>query len=368
MFKRIIIAVLLAWLYGCTGTETAGPDGDPYVLLVYIAADNDLWVEAEQKLEALRQGFDPKAGARVLVYMDACQAAPRLVELTAAGGEARAETIAEYPEQNSASAEVLAGVIERVRDMGPASGYGLLVFSHASGWLPQGALSDPAGVTRTVGRDGTDEMELADFAAAIPDGMFDYIVFEACFMAGIEVMDALCGKADYILASAAEIVSPGFTDIYPEHLPRLLRGPEGLLPFARAAFDHYDAQSGWMRSATFSVVRTAGIPALVEFLRSEIEFDPGLDLSGVQPFDRYSSHLFWDLAACCARALGDDAARCAELEALIAECVAWQAATPSFLPGYAGFTIDTHCGLTLYWPQPAFSGLNAIWRETMGLD
>ncbi|MCC8019579.1 MAG: clostripain-related cysteine peptidase [Rikenellaceae bacterium] len=418
-------------LYGCGEEETAGPDGDPFVLLVYIAADNDLSGEAAQKLEALRHGFDGQANARVFVYTDSAGEAPRLVELSATDEGTLAVTVAEYPEQNSASAPVLAGVIEQVRGTGPASGYGLLLFSHASGWLPAGALSDPGGVTytggaanraavpgsRTVGRDGTDEMELADFAAAFPDGLFDYIVFEACYMAGIEVMHLLRDKADYIVASAAEIVSPGFTNIYPEALPMLLAGSGGVVPFARAAFDHYDAKSGWERSATFSVIQTAGIPALVEFLRSEVGFDggtdggdrvsradgtdgvdgidgidgvdgadvtndadgaalmdaaagsgsvvgmEGADLTGVQYFDRNSRHLFFDLADACGRVL--DAEQAARLETLIGDCVVWQAATPTFLSGYSGFAVATHCGLTTYWPQSDFPGLNLRWYEIM---
>ncbi len=59
-------------------------------------------------------------------------------------------------------------------------------------------------------------MEISDFAAALGDCHFDFIVFEACFMAGVEVAWELREKTDYVVASAAEILSPGFTDIYGE--------------------------------------------------------------------------------------------------------------------------------------------------------
>lgn len=55
-------------------------------------------------------------------------------------------------------------------------------------------LQNPAyAVVRSIGKDTEpdtmggrpSEMELADFAAAIPDHQFSFIVFEACLMAGV---------------------------------------------------------------------------------------------------------------------------------------------------------------------------------------
>lgn len=83
--------------------------------------------------------------------------------------------------------------------------YGFIVFSHASGWLPQGTLTSPLSIIM----DKKQEMELSDFAQAIPDKTFNYIIFEAYFMSRIEVAYELKKKSDYILASLAEILSPG---------------------------------------------------------------------------------------------------------------------------------------------------------------
>lgn len=83
------------------------------------------------------------------------------------------------------------------------------------GWDDGGGKDMPEGMTHA-------EMELDEFAAAIPDGTLDFIIFEACLMAGVEVAYALRGKAEYLLASPAEIISPGFTPVYPEALGYLL--------------------------------------------------------------------------------------------------------------------------------------------------
>ena len=46
-------------------------------------------------------------------------------------------------------------------------------------------------------------------------------------MAGVEVAYALRNKTDYLLASSAELLSPGFVPIYAHTLPSLMRSAQG---------------------------------------------------------------------------------------------------------------------------------------------
>lgn len=62
---------------------------------------------------------------------------------------------------------------------------------------------------RSVIVDGNDYMELKDFADAIPDKAFEYIVFETCFMAGIDVAYEFRDKAGYVVASSARLSRQG---------------------------------------------------------------------------------------------------------------------------------------------------------------
>jgi hypothetical protein len=119
-------------------------------------------------------------------------------------------------------------VIARAKALYPDAKFNLLVFSHASGWLPGNSLYTPKFAsdmdTKSIFADNGQQMELMDFATAIPVKAFEYIIFETCSMAGIEVVFQLRDKADYILASSAEIVSPGFTGIYPQYINELAYG------------------------------------------------------------------------------------------------------------------------------------------------
>ncbi|GAB6119698.1 clostripain-related cysteine peptidase [Dysgonomonas termitidis] len=341
----------------------AGPVATQHVLLVYLGGDNNLSGESYAKLEALKKGWDARPGGRLLVYHDAADAAPQLLELCRCDkGNPYTKVIRRYEEDNSAGGEVFASVISEVKKQYPSPGYGLLVFSHASGWLPEGALSDPKSGAKTVLSDGSDQMALADFASAIPVGAFDYIVFEACFMAGIEVAYQLKDKTAYILASSAEIVSPGFTDVYPQAVNDLFEGEPGLRAFAGKAYGYSDGRVGDLRSATLSVIKTSELDALAGFIRENATPGAAVDISGIQHFDRYPSYrLFFDFGDYYGGLLADDQQR-QELHRLVGNAVVWKASTAEFMPGYNGFVIAHHSGLTTYIPQDRFPLLNRAYE------
>ncbi len=146
----------------------------------------------------------PRPRGELLIYADTPQGA-RLLRALPDGTQ---QTVAEYGAENSASPAVLGRTLRETMNAFPAPGYGLVFFSHGSGWLPQGALQSPGRTSsgtigsRSMGRDESDEqtphaeMELEEFASAIADGSPDFIVFEACLMAGAEVAYALRDKAE----------------------------------------------------------------------------------------------------------------------------------------------------------------------------
>lgn len=343
------------------GGELVCSSNPDRVLLIYLGGDNNLSGETFQRIEAIKEGLiQSNVNSRVLLYHDPANAAPVLSELKNRNGQAIADTVAKYEEENSASEIVFAQIINEVKGKYQAKTYGLLLFSHASGWLPDGALNNPA--LRSVIMDGNTEMEMAAFASAIPDRAFDYIVFEACLMAGIEVAFELKDKTNLILASSAEIVSPGFTEIYPQTFGCLTDGD--LTTFASQAFDYFDRQSGEMRSATLSVIRTDSLQLLAEFIANNCRTDREVDVREVQRFDRNRLYrLFFDFEDYYSRLLNSEEQR-DELRRLISNCVVWKQATPSFLVNSNGFVINRHSGMTTYIPQANFPALNSRYEDT----
>ena len=350
----LLLTVLLGLstlLTGCINDDALHEVAVERVLLVYLGGDNDLAGESQQKLDALQKGFDGARCRRVLVYIDSKDQAPTLVELT---GENQQTVLQTYAEENSADAAVFQRVIQQCRSRYPQATHNLLLFSHASGWLPEGSYNNPA--SRSILVDEGREMELRDLAAAIPPNSFESIVFETCHMAGIEVFYELRNKARWIAGSSAEIVAPGFTDLYSTPaLNDLVKGD--VTAFMDAVFTHVDAQTGVYHSGTLSLVETAGLPPLASFIQEHCQLPPPVAVNEVQGFDRYGQSLFFDFEDYYARGLATEAEK-QTLRELLNQTVVWKKATPYFMQGYNGFAINKHSGMTCYIPQAKYTQLN----------
>lgn len=352
------------------------------IIIAYLAGDNSLSSEIEQKITALTAGFlsADYSQNRLFVYYDRRNVSPQLLEISAATENPR-QVLKTYTTQNSASAEVMEQVLNDILKNYSAPSYGLILFSHGTAWLPAGGLEEPYGRenleeraiessrpgTRSVGTDGEDEMELADFASALPlpgNKKWDFILFEGCYMGSVEVAYELKDKTEAIIASPTEIVSPGMTEVYPSALPFLFQPSPELEKFAQAYFNAWDSKTGDYRSATISVVRTGHLEELALLARAAFlrwEPDAGT-ISTLQCFNRNEWHLFFDLKEALMTA---NPALDMYINELWEKIVTYSAATPSFLPGLAyGFTIHTHSGLSCYVPQKDFLYANQGYTQT----
>lgn len=374
------LAVLCVALLGGCVKELAETPAPCRPLVVYMALDNNLREEYSSRLAALRAGWRP--GMELWVYADTPEGAS-LGRMESAPEGVTLRTVERYGAENSASGATLERVLRTVWERCPATGYGLLFFSHATGWLPEGGLQAPL-VSRSIGLDQGSEMSLDAFVSAIPSGMpLDYVVFECCLMAGAEVMLELQGRTPWVLASSAEVVAPGFRPLYESGLEVLTERtrpvPELLAAFGQSYMSHVEGLSGEYRSATLSLIRTPSMPALAEAVRRVTRGfadEEGRDTppAGLQHFDRPGAYgdrpaaaRFYDLEAYVEACLADPDAEAAFRGAL-ADAVVWRDATERFLGGdgspYKGFDIGRHSGLTLYVPRGEFPALNETYRRT----
>ena len=370
------LAVLMALLLSCR--ETPPDEPAKHLLLVYMVGDNNLNNYTLEKIEALQRGFLASPGNKLLIYNDS-GFAPSLIEIVNKKGSNIKHHVNSYGDDtNSANPAVLARIIDEVKTKYPAQSYGLILFSHASGWLPKGYLTTPRSISdaRTIFQDKQSEMELPNFSAAIPDHLFNYIVIEACYMAGIEVAYELKDKADYIVASSAEIVDPGFMYAYEHGINLLFSAPPNLSLlslFTELAYNYLnqttnsDSEYGKSlnSSATFSIIKTGEIENLVAFVRDNCDWSRHINFSRVQDFGRTKDrNLFFDFEGVYSQLLPTDEQQ-RELSRLISKCVVKKYATNYFFGNLPdGFKIDYHSGLSTYAPQNLFPELNEKYTKT----
>lgn len=368
----LLSAFSLLLCTGCSSESQVSLAPARRTVLVYLAGDNSLSDEVGQKQDALVAAWH-NTQDHLLIYQDTRgkEGTPSLLKVICDAGGSYTKVVREYPESNSASPEMFSRVVRDVLTDYPAPSSGLLVFSHGTGWLPPGSyehLRAAAGL-RAILQDNGREMSVADFAVALPDKQFDFIVLEACLMASAEVAYELRNKADYLLASSAEILSPGFTPVYAALLPALFAQPEAALQeAARQYYTFCNNLETPYRSATISVTRLDQMHALANAMGSVYALLPdelpAAALRDLQCFDRSDDRLFFDAASLIAylSASAGPAGRAVAEQATQAlqQAVVYKAATPFFvdLPVY------THCGLTVYIPQAAYPTLNTAWRQT----
>lgn len=353
-------------------------DSIPYsdrTVLVYLVAENSLSNNAYSNLDDMVKGVKNGIGSGSLIcYFDPIDAPPSLIKITAKGQE----TIREYNEQNSASPEVMRSVIEEVRSKYTSSSYGLVLWSHGTGWMParistsrrmstfstapySPLVKRPAATTRAFGQDGNNWMDLDDLQNGIPDKLFDFIIFDACYMSQIEVAYALKEKASYIIASPTEILASGFP--YADIMDNLFASQVDLKGICQDYFDHYNAQTGFNKSATIALIKTEKLQQLSDIAKTiymprlaEIE---SFNILPLQYYDRNYTHTMFDLDQ-FVRLLAPEEAT--QFTKLLNEIIVYKAATPIFLGGNSGggitINMENFSGISTYVPISSYSLLN----------
>ena len=204
-----------------------------------------------------------------------------------------------------------------------------------------------AEVKMQNGQKLSQEMSIQSMAAAIPMHL-DYLLFDACLMGGIEVAYELKDVADKIAFSPTEVLAQGFDY---SNISYLLADEPSIEGFCKLYFDHYNSESGSMRSATISVVRSSGLDALADVCADMFgKYRSSIDTlslnSGIQRYFRSNYHWFFDMEDILVKAGITDEEKAA-LENALDGCISYKAATPQFL----GIEIKNYSGLSMYLPS-----------------
>ena len=443
ILSGLCFGFLIMSLYACIGSEVI--ELPPRrTILFYIGSDTNgldngrAGDEPLDMINAIRAGWIPGRG-EMLIYTDQTNRHPclmRIKDTRAADGLYALDTVYVYSEENSADAAVLNRVIKTVVNDYPADSYGMIFFSHASGWLPQGMLAAPRSsdadrqnmdnrdtanlpvqgkLFAELNQDETDlrslvidrgegvlfEMEYDDFAAAIPDGQFDFIIFEACFIADVILMYELRNKTEYVLASSAEIVSPGFTPVYKNNIMRLYdtRNPVAsvVAGFAQSYIDHIKKsypEDDVLCSAILGLVKTSEMQNLATTVKATLDGimldESTLTVDNIQRFDRPKYNRlnlitsgqrrirYSDFGHTMEHLASDkliSGAHYAAFQTQMAKTIVWKANTKRFLLGnytngepyfaeYDGFFIEHHSGLSTYIEQDVYPVINAAYKNS----
>lgn len=367
-------------------------------VLVYICGDNSLSNIANSNIYSMNScisnGMD---NDNLLVFVDRKGIPASLLHIH----NFKIDTVAVYPDVDSTDPKVLRMVIDEMEKNWKAEHYGLIMWSHGTGWIPtkqlhyvapnmnyaqlrDGSISYDEGMsvlerqrfphgTKAFGwKDLPGQtpnykcMEVDDLVEGIPDGVFDYIVFDACYMGNVEIAYALRNKADYIISSCFEIVSYGF----PYHIVTRDFMNGNLIKSCNEFHKYYNSMSGWEQMAGVSLVKTEGLDSLARCFRKIVngygDHIADMDVSNVQHFDRFKRHVFYDLEDFVEK-LGTPKDLMNEFRLQLENnVVTFKISTPYIFPGdHDSIKVNSYCGLSVYIPLREYddSGLNDDYRK-----
>ncbi len=196
------------------------------VVFVYMVAENDLSssdlaFDTDDIKEMLLGRTYMSDNDRLIIYFDNAQQGtlPCFYEISnrtqAYDINSLTPVYTYHTDFNSASATTFDMAMKYVYDHYPADSYGIVLWSHGSGWIPYHANETK---TRAFGVDtgnnsyGSwgEQMNINDMATVLKKySNIDFLLFDACFMQSIEVAYELKDVTRYILASPTETPGPG---------------------------------------------------------------------------------------------------------------------------------------------------------------
>lgn len=357
------------FMFSWTGCDKDDKDDAPKAVrtvLAYIIGDNSLSRYAEPNIEAMMEGLavGNEQHINLLVYQDNHSDPPTLWKLEKRGPNVEKKMIKQYEEQNSVDKALMSSIISDVFLRYPADEKGLILWSHGSGWLPSSnygkAKALTSGPHRAFGQDGSDWLELWDIRTVLAStGMhFNFILFDACHMANVEVAYELRECTDYLIASSAEIMGDGFPY---NTLIALMNRPElDVHQLGKAYMEYYNGANDYM-GGTISVIKTQRLPELAQLyanvLMSSKATAEELKEAKIQEFGRRVAssttyrNCFFDLRETVGVI---SSTHINPLSILLEDIVLFEGHTPTFgftSEGGEKFKINTSCGLTVFIPE-----------------
>lgn len=197
----------------------SGDDKTERVVIMYVVAENNLSSAIQNDIdEVLSVCKSIPKNDKFILYLDDIDL-PRIYEITNKTNATDFQSLVPIEifqeELDSASPTTLDMILSKVMNKYPCKSYGLVLWSHGSGWIPENSEL----LTKSFGLDnnknssdisiGT-KMKIIDMAHVLSKYQnIEYLMFDACFMQSIEVAYELRNTTKYIIGSSAELPASG---------------------------------------------------------------------------------------------------------------------------------------------------------------
>ena len=262
-------------------------------------------------------------------------------------GKCRRDTLNTYTSYDYTTPDGIASLLTSVKQWAPADNYSMIIGCHGEGWMPKPKSTQ----TRYFGGTAI-PIDISNFNEGIKNaGMkMNYILFDDCYMSGIEVAYQLREAANYLIASTSEMMGYGMP--YHKILKYLLADNPDYEAVCSDFTSFYKTFS--MPYGTIAVTDLGYTEEMASFMKS-INSTHTFDLDkidDVQDLDveHFTPTVYFDLGSYLRVLCGDDAATYTEATNLLKKLVpykgttgmiySWTGRKPLKLNEYSGLTVS----------------------------
>lgn len=289
-------------------------DNDTQTLLMYMPWSSTLTsyflVNIEDMQKAIATGI--LKNERVLVFLATSTSRATLYELVKEGEICQKVTLKDYENHPCTTAEGITAILEDVKRFAPAHRYSMTIGGHGMGWIPvsksralrsQDAEGediryhweyDSPEPTRyfggTTSAYQTDITTLAEGIAGAGIKM-EYILFDDCYMSGVEVAYDLRHVTNYLIASTSEVMAYGMPY---EKMAEYMVGDINYDSICGVFYDFYSNYS--TPCGTIAVTRMdemENLATIMKEINGRYSFNESLRDS-LQRLDGYTPVIFYD--------------------------------------------------------------------------
>lgn len=339
--KHWWIAFLSVLVVACHDDIKLPPATLKHVVVVYIMAENSLSNYATDDLNEIRQAavLIPDSCALV-VYIDQARSdqRPSIIMFDHTGEH----LVYEYRNDPiSTDSTFMQQTLAFISACYPAYNYGLVMWSHGSGWLPQ-----KKAPHRTIGVDNGrndssssgnsgQEMEISTLANILRNSgcHWDYIMFDACFMQCVEVAYDLRNVVKWCIGSPAEI--PGKGAPYDYIIQELFLDSVNSWKIAEKYYQYYKEYKGVVISAIktdeMEQLAKATAPLAAQF--EEYPKTQGIQVYG--PFPKWD-HNYYDMSSAIHQWVTDD--EYTTWRQALDRAIPYQSASSYWATSFSGFS------------------------------
>lgn len=368
--ERIGFAMIIGALLFLTSCNKSTPDElsiGKESILIYLIADNDLSDCVNFTVESIYEGVKQSPlGSEVLLYVDSNTDKPYLKKISRdLDGKLYETQIITYEEQISTSSSVMEQVLSDMLTACTYSKYGLVIWSHGNGWYP-GCVTSEVN-TKWVGLDGSYSMNINTLKSTISDiAHFDYILFDACYMGGIETFYELKDCADFIIASPSSVMAQGFP--YHRILKYLQLGDaKGMIGACDQYISFYKAAPDDYRYASICCVKCSEIDSLSSVVKCGLSESMLMSIDQLpkyQAFDGPGQYMYFDFLDYYSSIMNDGGE---SLRIQLDKTVLYKSSTPQVLAMNPEMPIpisNDFCGISSYIPHQNQDFFNYCFFQT----